>query len=56
MGSSLMNSTIYATVGAGLAVFFAAMAAYGLTRIDFKRKNMWFMLIFAGPCFRFRCI
>ena len=54
MGSSLLNSTIYATVGAGLAVFFAAMAAYGLTRIDFKRKNMWFMLIFAGTVFPFQ--
>ncbi len=54
MGAGLMNSTLYGVVGAGLAVFFAAMAAYGLTRIDFKRKNMWFMLIFAGTVFPFQ--
>lgn len=54
MGAGLLNSTLYATLGAGLAVFFAAMAAYGLTRIDFKRKNMWFMLIFAGTVFPFQ--
>ncbi len=54
MGAGLLNSTLYATLGAGLAVFFAAMAAYGLTRIDFKRKNMWFMVIFAGTVFPFQ--
>ena len=54
MGAGLLNSTLYATLGAGLAVFFAAMAAYGLTRIHFERKNMWFMLIFAGTVFPFQ--
>jgi len=54
MGAGLLNSTLYGIVGAGLAVFFAAMAAYGLTRIDFKRKNAWFMLIFAGTVFPFQ--
>ena len=54
MGAGLLNSTLYATLGAGLAVFFAAMAAYGLTRINFERKNMWFMLIFAGTVFPFQ--
>lgn len=54
MAAGLLNSTLYGVVGAGLAVFFATMAAYGLTRIDFKRKNMWFMLIFAGTVFPFQ--
>lgn len=54
MGAGLLNSTLYATLGAGLAVFFAAMAAYGLTRIHIERKNMWFMLIFAGTVFPFQ--
>ena len=54
MGAGLLNSTLYGIVGAGLAVFFASMAAYGLSRIDFKRKNMWFMLIFAGTVFPFQ--
>ncbi len=54
MGAGLLNSTLYGLVGAGLAVFFAALAAYGLSRIDFKRKNMWFMFIFAGTVFPFQ--
>ena len=54
MGAGLLNSTLYGLVGAGLAIFFAAMAAYGLSRIDFKRKNFWFMLIFAGTVFPFQ--
>lgn len=36
MASGLLNSMLYSTVGAGLAVFIAALAAYGLTRFDFR--------------------
>ena len=54
MGAGFANSALYGFVGAGLAVFFAAMAAYGLTRISFKRQNFWFMLIFAGTIFPFQ--
>lgn len=54
MATGLLNSTFYGTVGAGLAVFIAALAAYGLSRIDFGRKNLWFMVIFAGTIFPFQ--
>ena len=54
MGAGFVNSALYGLVGAGLAVFFAAMAAYGLTRISFKRQNYWFMLIFSGTIFPFQ--
>ena len=54
MGSGFLNSALYGLVGSGLAVFIAAMAAYGLTRINFKRQNYWFMLIFAGTIFPFQ--
>jgi ABC-type glycerol-3-phosphate transport system permease component len=54
MGTALMNSVFYGTLGGGLAVFIAALAAFGLSRIDFNRKNMWFMLIFAGTVFPFQ--
>lgn len=54
MGAGFVNSALYGLIGAGLAVFFAAMAAYGLTRISFKRQNFWFMLIFAGTIFPFQ--
>ena len=54
MGAGLLNSTLYGLTGAGLAVFFAALAAYGLSRLDFESKNTWFMLIFAGTVFPFQ--
>lgn len=54
MNYGMLNSTFYGLVGAGAAVFFAAMAAFGLTRLDFKGKNFWFMMIFAGTVFPFQ--
>src|ERR1700751_5818504 len=35
MGFGMENSALYGAGGAGLAVFFAAMAAFGLTRLDY---------------------
>lgn len=54
MGQSMMNSAFYGSVGAALAVFFAAMAAFAIARLDIPFKNDWFMLIFAGTVFPFQ--
>jgi ABC-type glycerol-3-phosphate transport system permease component len=54
MSLGMANSALYGAIGAGLAVFFAAMAAFGLTRFDFRGKNLWFMTIFAGTVFPFQ--
>lgn len=54
MGQAMLNSALYGVVGAGLAVFFAAMAAFALSRIDFPRRTLWFLLIFAGTVFPFQ--
>ncbi|MCB1487161.1 MAG: carbohydrate ABC transporter permease [Bauldia sp.] len=51
MADGMFNSALYGLVGAGVAMFIAALAAYGLTRIDFRGKTFWFMLIFAGTIF-----
>jgi len=51
MADGMFNSALYGLIGAGAAIFIAALAAYGLTRIDFRGKNFWFMLIFAGTIF-----
>lgn len=48
------NSLLYGVVGAGLAVFVAALAAYGLTRLDYKGRSYWFLLIFSGTIFPFQ--
>jgi ABC-type glycerol-3-phosphate transport system permease component len=54
MGYGMMNSALYGVVGAGAAVFIAALAAYGLSRIDFRGKSFWFLLIFSGTVFPFQ--
>jgi multiple sugar transport system permease protein len=51
MADGMFNSALYGLIGGGAAILIAALAAYGLTRIDFRGKNFWFMLIFAGTIF-----
>ncbi|MET2828296.1 carbohydrate ABC transporter permease [Mesorhizobium shangrilense] len=54
LGAGMFNSATYGLIGASVAVFVAAMAAFGLTRFDFSGKMFWFMLIFAGTIFPFQ--
>ena len=54
LGAGMFNSALYGLTGAGVAVFIAAAAAFGLTRLDFSGKTFWFMLIFAGTIFPFQ--
>jgi multiple sugar transport system permease protein len=54
LGWGMLNSAIYGLIGAGVAILLAALAAYGLTRLDFSGKTFWFMLIFAGTIFPFQ--
>ncbi|UNK70498.1 carbohydrate ABC transporter permease [Microbacterium sp. H1-D42] len=43
-----LNSLLYATLGAGIAVILAAIAAFGLVIMPTKHKRLWFWLIYAG--------
>jgi multiple sugar transport system permease protein len=54
MGQAMLNSALYGVVGAGSAVFIAAMAAFALSRLDLPRRDAWFLLIFAGTVFPFQ--
>jgi ABC-type glycerol-3-phosphate transport system permease component len=54
MSSGMLNSAFYGTAGAGVAVLFAAAAAFGLARLDFRGRSFWFMLIFSGTVFPFQ--
>jgi len=54
MAQSMLNSTLYASIGASLSVLLAAMAAYPLARLRFPRRNVWFLLLFAGTVFPFQ--
>ena len=54
LGTGLLNSAVYGLIGSSVAVIIAAMAAFGLTRLDFKGRTFWFMLIFSGTVFPFQ--
>lgn len=54
MPQAFANTALYAVVGSGLAVLLAAMAAYALSRLDFRGRGTWFMLIFLGTIFPFQ--
>ena len=54
LGTGLLNSAIYGLIGSSVAVVIAAMAAFGLTRLDFSGRTFWFMLIFSGTVFPFQ--
>jgi len=54
LGWGLANSATYGLIGASIAVLIAAMAAFGLTRLDFSGRTFWFMLIFSGTVFPFQ--
>ena len=54
LGAGLLNSAVYGLIGASVAVMIAAMAAFGLTRLDFSGRTFWFMLIFSGTVFPFQ--
>lgn len=42
----LISNAIYGIVGAGVAVFLAAMAGYAVVALNPKRKQLWFWLIY----------
>lgn len=54
LGWGLSNSAVYGLIGASVAVFIAAMAAFGLSRLQFSGRTFWFMLIFSGTVFPFQ--
>jgi multiple sugar transport system permease protein len=54
LGQAGFNSLTYGVLGAGIAVAFAAAAAYGMTRLNLLGASGWFMLIFTGTLFPFQ--
>ena len=54
LGQAGFDSFSYGLLGAGIAVAFAAAAAYGMTRLNLIGANGWFMMIFTGTLFPFQ--
>lgn len=54
LGSSFVNTIFYATVGAGVAIVLASLAAYALVHLKVRGSFGWFLLIYSGTIFPFQ--
>ncbi|MFZ0218135.1 MAG: carbohydrate ABC transporter permease, partial [Candidatus Dormiibacterota bacterium] len=54
MGSGFLASLLYGVVGAGVAILFASLGAYALTRLPVRWPFFWFVLCFSGTIFPFQ--
>lgn len=48
VGQGMLNSLLYAVVGAGAAVLIAAFASFAVTIMPVRRPTLWFWLIYIG--------
>ncbi|WP_420369462.1 carbohydrate ABC transporter permease [Curtobacterium sp. L1-20] len=48
VGQGMANSLLYSVVGAGAAVFIAALASFAVTIMPVKRPTFWFWVIYIG--------
>jgi multiple sugar transport system permease protein len=55
LGQGFVNSLLYGVVGAGLAVFIASLASYGLVVLKVRGAFIWFLVIFSGTMFPLQC-
>lgn len=51
LGLTFLNSIIYASLGTVVAVAFSSLAAYSLTHLKIRLRNLFFFLIFSGTIF-----
>lgn len=54
LSNGIINSLIYAIVGAAIAVILASLASYALSTLDIKHKMFWFLFIYSGTIFPFQ--
>lgn len=54
LGKGMLNSFLYSALGAGLSIFVAALAAFGIVILRVKGGFYWFLLIYSGTIFPFQ--
>lgn len=54
LGSALQASLLYGISGAGLAIVFASLGAYAITRLRIRFRFFWFVVVFSGTIFPFQ--
>lgn len=52
--TSMLNTLIYAALGAFFAVLIALLAAYAISHLEIKFRMFWFMFIYSGTVFPFQ--
>jgi multiple sugar transport system permease protein len=53
-GQSVASTLLYGVVGAGAAVFIAALASFAIVGLRVRQGFLWFMLIYVGTIFPFQ--
>jgi multiple sugar transport system permease protein len=54
IGPGFLASLIYGVCGASLAIIFASLGAYSITRLRIRGRFFWFLLVFSGTLFPFQ--
>lgn len=54
LGRGMLNSFLYSFLGAGVSIFAAALAAFGIVILRVKGGFFWFLLIYSGTVFPFQ--
>jgi len=54
LGRGMLNSFLYSFLGAGISIFAAALAAFGIVILRVKGGFFWFLLIYCGTIFPFQ--
>ncbi len=54
LGRGMLNSFLYSSLGAGLSIFLAALASFGIVIMRLKGGFYWFLLIYSGTIFPFQ--
>lgn len=52
--NGMLNSFLYAALGAAFAVAIATLAAYAISHLEIKHRMFWFMFIYSGTIFPFQ--
>jgi multiple sugar transport system permease protein len=54
LGAGFLASLSYGAVGAGMAIFFASLGAFAITRLRVRAPFFWFFVVFTGTIVPFQ--
>lgn len=51
LGPAMLNSLVYATISAAIAVLLAALAGFAVIVMPMRRRGLWFWVLYVGTLF-----